>query len=57
MVAEYAEILRGSYWALEGNLGDVAAHANRVQRLLNNDPDIVALADLVYFADALTSGD
>ena len=48
VVAEYAEILRGSYWALEGNLGDVAAHASRVQRLLNNDPDVVEFADLVY---------
>ncbi len=56
VVAEYAEILRGSYWAQEGNLGDVGAHASRVKRLLRDDPDVAELADLVYIADALRSG-
>ena len=56
VVAEYAEILRGSYWAQEGNLTDVGAHASRVKRLLEGDPDVAELADLVFSADAIRSG-
>ncbi|MCH7737057.1 MAG: DUF3520 domain-containing protein [Chloroflexi bacterium] len=37
-VAEYAEILRESYWALEGSMEDVSAVAGRVSRLFAGRP-------------------
>ena len=37
VVAEYAEVLRESYWAQEGSLDDVSAEARRVMRLLSQD--------------------
>lgn len=40
-VAEYAELLRESYWAREGSLETVAAEAARIRRLLPDD-DIAA---------------
>jgi Ca-activated chloride channel family protein len=36
-VAEFAEILRGSYWAKEGRLADVLAVARSAARSLNDD--------------------
>ena len=47
VVAEFAEVLRGSYWAREGNLPAVADQARRVQQLL---PDSTAVADFVSLA-------
>ena len=38
-VAEYAEILRESYWAQEGSMADVVAEAERVQALLRQSAD------------------
>ena len=55
VVAEYAEILRNSYWAQEGSLQAVASHARRVQELLMDDPDVAEFADLVSRAVRIES--
>ena len=47
VVAEYAEILRESYWAQEGSLEDVVAEARRVQALLPEEIDFAEFTDLV----------
>ena len=47
VVAEYAEVLRNSYWAQDGDLQRTASEAARVQRLLPYDPDVAEFADLV----------
>ena len=46
IVAEYAEILRESYWALDGSLDAVVSHARRVQGLLPREADVAEFADL-----------
>ena len=46
VVAEYAEILRESYWAQDGSLAIVASEAERIRRLLPHDPDAVEFAAL-----------
>ena len=43
VVAEYAELLRESYWAREGSLDTVASEAARIRRLL--PPDDLAAAE------------
>ena len=55
VVAEYAEILRDSYWAQEGSLEAVVSHARRVQELLMDDPVVAEFADLVSRAVRLES--
>ena len=50
VVAEYAEILRESYWAQGGNLEDVVAQARRVQGLLPRGSDVAEFADLTQRA-------
>ncbi len=47
VVAEYAEILRESYWAQEGSLEDVVSEARRVQALLPEEIDFAEFTDLV----------
>ena len=47
VVAEFAEVLRGSYWAREGDLQTVADQARRIQQIL---PDSTAVADFVSLA-------
>jgi Ca-activated chloride channel family protein len=47
VVAEYAEILRGSYWAESNTLAGVLEEAERVAELLPNDPDVAEFVDLV----------
>ena len=47
VVAEYAEILRESYWAQEGNLEDVISEARRIQLLLPEEIDFAEFTDLV----------
>ena len=56
VVAEFAEVLRGSYWAQEGSLETVAAEARRVQRLIADAPDVAEFASLVAQAERLHSG-
>ena len=55
VVAEYAEILRESYWAQDGSLERVAAEAGRVQRLLPSDEDVSEFASLVSRAESIQS--
>ena len=55
VVAEYAELLRESYWAQEGSLEEVASEANRVQRLLQSEPDFAEFAALVAHAERIES--
>ena len=47
VVAEYAEILRESYWAQEGSLEDVVSEARRIQMLLPEEIDFAEFTDLV----------
>ena len=53
VVAEFAELLRGSYWARDGSLQAVADEARRVQRLLPESADIAELASLAAMASSL----
>ena len=55
VVAEYAEVLRESYWAREGNLESVVWEANRVMKLLPQDTDVVEFAALVSQAERIQS--
>jgi Ca-activated chloride channel family protein len=54
LVAEYAEILRGSYWAHKNNAGDVLVEARRVGDLLPEDEDVSEFIDLVRQANRLS---
>ena len=54
-VAEYAEILRESYWAQEGSLARVAAEASRVLRLIPEDSDVAEFSALATRADRIES--
>ena len=53
VVAEYAEILRESYWAQDGSLERVLGEAIRVQRLLPSDEDVAEFASLVSRAEGI----
>jgi len=57
VVAEYAEILRGSYWAEGSTLAGVLEEAERVSRLLPDDPDVAEFVELVRRANAIADGD
>ncbi len=52
-VAEYAEILRNSYWAKGSSLENVQGLAQRVREALPNDEDVTEFADLVSRASRL----
>ena len=53
VVAEYAELLRESYWAREGSLDAVAIEAARIRRLLPDDIDAAEFAALTARAAQL----
>jgi len=53
VVAEYAEILRESYWAKESSLEDVAWEADRIAEYLPHDADVTEFANLVGRASRL----
>ena len=55
VVAEFAEVLRGSYWAREGSLQAVADEARRVQQLLPESSDVAEFASLAAQAASLES--
>jgi Ca-activated chloride channel family protein len=57
VVAEYAEILRGSYWAEGSTLAGVLEEAERVSRLLLDDPDVAEFVDLVRQANRTADSD
>jgi Ca-activated chloride channel family protein len=48
--AEFAELLRGSYWAQEGNYVDLLAFAQPLEALLPNDPAVRELIELIKTA-------
>lgn len=54
VVAEYAEILKESYWAEESSLQHVYREAERVNELLAWDDDMVEFMDLIRQASHLT---
>ncbi len=56
VVAQYAEILRQSYWAKDAGttLADVARDAQRIAEYLPRDPDVQEFAQLVTKAVALS---
>ena len=53
VVAEYAEILRGSYWAEGSTLAAVLEEAEAVSRLLPNDAEVAEFVDLVRKANMI----
>ena len=53
VVAEFAEVLRGSYWAREGSLQAVADHARRLRQLLPESTAVVDFASLAIQAAGL----
>ncbi len=55
VVAEFAEVLRGSYWAREGSLQAVADHARRVQRMLADSTEVADFASLAIEAAGLAA--
>ena len=55
VVAEYAEILRESYWAQDGSLERVAAEASRLQQLIPSDEHVAEFASLASRADSIQS--
>jgi Ca-activated chloride channel family protein len=54
IVAEYAEILRGSYWAEGSSLAGVLEEAQRVGGYLSEDPDVSEFVELVKRAAQIT---
>jgi Ca-activated chloride channel family protein len=50
--AEFAEILRNSYWARGSQLGDVLAVVQSVERESSN-PEVIGLMDLIAKARAI----
>ena len=56
-VAEYAEVLRGSYWAQDSSLEDVLTLSQRVGALLPNDHDVAEFVDLVTRAELIDAKD
>jgi Ca-activated chloride channel homolog len=54
-VAEYAEILRHSFWAKDGDLAAVLALVRQVAEELPTDPDVAEFVQLVAWASDLWS--
>jgi len=52
-VAEFAEILRKSYWAKDATLDSVLEHAQQLSSEFKNDSDVIELADLISKAKQL----
>ncbi|MDE2823526.1 MAG: von Willebrand factor type A domain-containing protein [Chloroflexota bacterium] len=55
-VAQYAEVLRRSYWAQHTTLNDVRYHADRVGGILHDDPEVTEFARLVNMAAGSADG-
>lgn len=56
VAAEFAEILRGSYWARDSRLADLVQPAREVARDLPGDGRVRELAQLVHLAARLDAG-
>jgi Ca-activated chloride channel family protein len=56
-VAEFAEILRQSYWAQGAELGDVLTQAQALSREYGSDTDVIELVDLIAKAGSLKTTD
>jgi Ca-activated chloride channel homolog len=54
IVAEYAEILRESYWAQNYKIGDVLDEARRVSAYFDHNPDVEEFVKLVRKASRLS---
>ena len=54
VVAEYAEVLRGSYWAEGSTLAAVLEEAEAVSRLLPNAPEVAEFVHLVRRANVIS---
>ena len=57
LVAEFAEILRGSYWARDGSLAALVPLADGLAERLPDDPAVQELRDLVRRAAEIDAGD
>ena len=57
VVAEYAEILRQSHWAVGGSLTEVRKEARRLSALLPAAPDIAEFVYLVSRAEQVSNAD
>jgi Ca-activated chloride channel family protein len=57
LVAQYAEVLRHSYWANEAGttMADLARDAQEIAEALPNDPDVQEFASLVALATELSA--
>ena len=55
-VAQYAEVLRRSYWAQHTTFNDVRYHADRVGGILHDDPEVTEFARLVNMAAGIADG-
>ena len=55
VVAEYAEILRESFWAQESSLEQVSELVQRVNSLLSGDQDVEEFTGLVVQAGRIAS--
>ena len=56
VVAEYAEVLRESFWAQGTSLGDVRRMAEGVAELLPDDTDVQEFLSLVSRAESISGG-
>jgi Ca-activated chloride channel family protein len=57
LVAEYAEVLRGSYWAEGNTLAGVLEEAERIGELLPEDADVAEFVELVGRAARIAGRD
>jgi len=53
VAAEFAEILRGSYWAKESQLSELVSHVQRISNEMGSNSDVVELMDLINKAASL----
>ena len=51
-MAEYAEILRESYWAEDGSIEDIMVYAERVRKPLPDNSDVAEFAEMVSLAES-----
>ncbi|MEE8518920.1 MAG: hypothetical protein V3S98_07330, partial [Dehalococcoidia bacterium] len=56
VVAQYAELLAGGFWARGTSLEEVRVSAERVRGLLPDDPSVVELVELVSRTERVESG-